>query len=142
MRRYLVVANQTLGGAHLADIVEERMAEGPCMFHLVVPATPPTDHLTWTEGEANQVASERLERTIVWFRDLGADVDGEVGDARPMLAIGDAMRDGDFDEIIISTLPAGVSRWLNQDLPHRAQRRFKVPVTHLIGEPATASSRP
>jgi hypothetical protein len=40
MRRYLVVANQTLGGEELWAAIRERMAGGDCHFHLVVPATP------------------------------------------------------------------------------------------------------
>jgi hypothetical protein len=52
MRRYLVVANQTLGGGHLVGKVRECLQDGPCGFHIVVPATPPRDHWTYTEGEA------------------------------------------------------------------------------------------
>ena len=40
MRRYLVVANQTLGGEELWAAIRERIAGGDCHFHLVVPATP------------------------------------------------------------------------------------------------------
>ncbi len=138
MRRCLVVANQTLGGAHLRDVVTERMAQGPCTFHIVVPATAPEEHATYTEGEAQEVAQERLDRAMGWFRGLGAEVGGEVGDARPMLAIGDAMIEREFDEIIVSTLPAGVSRWLKQDLVSRIRRKTELPVTHLIGEPFPA----
>ena len=43
------------------------------------------------------------------------------------------MRSGAFDEVIISTLPLGVSRWLGLDVPHRVERRFKVPVTTVTG---------
>jgi len=58
-RSYLVVANQTLGGEHLIASVRQCMAAGPCRFHLVVPATPPSQQATWTEGEAQG----RLHRT-------------------------------------------------------------------------------
>ena len=40
MRRYLVVANQTLGGEELWAVIRERIGGGDCHFHLVVPATP------------------------------------------------------------------------------------------------------
>lgn len=132
MRRYLVVANQTLGGEHLDDKVRESLAAGPCRFHVLVPATPPQDHAVWTEGEASALARERLDEALSRFRELGAEVDGEVGDPDPVLAIGDAMRQATFDEIILSTLPAGISRWLKQDLPHRVERAFDIPVTHLV----------
>ncbi|MFN2591167.1 MAG: hypothetical protein ABR518_10430 [Actinomycetota bacterium] len=134
MARYLVVANQTLGGDHLAAKVQECLAAGPSSFHVVVPATAPTDHM-WTEAEAQGVARARLDQALERFRSLGAEVDGEVGDGNPILAIEDAMRDGEYDEIILSTLRPGLSRWLKLDLPDRVKARFSVRVTHVIGEP-------
>jgi hypothetical protein len=34
-----------------------------------------------------------------------------------------------FDEVIVSTLPTTISRWLRQDLPRRIERKVSVPVT-------------
>ncbi|MGH2706441.1 MAG: hypothetical protein ACRDJ4_15540 [Actinomycetota bacterium] len=130
MRRYLVVANQTLGGDHLAAEVRRCLQAGPSRFHVLVPATPPGDHAVWTEGEAHVIAEERLERALADFRGLGAEADGEVGDANAVQAIADVLRGEEFDEIILSTLPPGLSRWLRQDLPHRVQR-FGLPVRHV-----------
>ena len=134
MRRYLVVANQTLGGAPLLGKVRETLAAGPCVFHILVPATPPGHFATWTEGEALSVAQERLDAALSRFKELGAEADGEVGDPNPLQAISDALRERTFDEIILSTLPSGASRWLKQDLPHRVERSFAIPVTHVVGE--------
>jgi cell pole-organizing protein PopZ len=135
MRRYLVVANQTLGGEHLAEKVRACLAAGPSRFHIVVPATQPQEHAVWTEGEARAIATQRLERALARFRDLGAEAEGEIGDEAPLQAIADAVRERTFDEIILSTFPPGLSRWLRQDLPHRVERAFDVTVTHLVGEP-------
>jgi hypothetical protein len=134
VRRYLVVANQTLGGEHLLDKARECSGEGPCAFHVVVPATPSGEHLTWTEGEALAIAQRRLDQALVKFREIGVEADGQVGDPSPLLAIQDALRRETFDEIILSTLPPGMSRWLKLDLPHRVERSFNLPVTHLIAE--------
>ena len=138
MRRYLVVANQTLGGEHLEAKVRECLAAGPSSFYVLVPATPPQDHLTWVEGEARALAQERLDRALARFRALGAEVDGEVGDSRPVAAIDDALREREFDEIILSTLHAGASRWLKMDLPHRVERGCGLPVTHIESAPEEA----
>jgi hypothetical protein len=138
MKRYLVVANQTLGGEHLMEAVRRLMAEGPCRFHIVVPATPSAEQLTWTEGEAVAIAQARLDRGLARFRAMGAEADGEVGDKNPILAIGDALEEGPFDEIVLSTLPPGISKWLNLDLPSRVASHFHLPVTHLIGESEAA----
>ncbi len=134
MRRYLVVANQTLGGEHLVQKVRECVSTGQSLFHVIVPATPSTEHMVWTEGEAQSIARQRLERAVDRFRELGAEADGEVGDANPLLAIEDVLRNQSFDEIILSTLPAGPSRWLKLDLPARVQKQFGLPVTHVVGE--------
>lgn len=137
MVRYLVVANQTLAGQPLVDLVREAVRSGPCSFHVVVPATPPRKQLSWTEGGARALAAERLEATLARLEAFGAPVTGEVGDASPIAAISDALREGHYDHIVLSTFPPGISRWLHQDLPHRAERAFGLPITHLITEPAT-----
>lgn len=142
MNRYLVVANQTLGGPNLARVVRERLEDGPCSFHIVVPATPPKDQWTYTEGEASKLARARLEAAISRFGELGADVDGEIGDPRPLDAIADALRGGVFDGIIVSTLPPGRSRWLKMNLPGRVRAQFGLRVIHVVWAPELAPKAP
>ena len=144
MERYLVVANQTLGGQPLLDAVrrltDTAAAVGEAAaFHVVVPATPPRQQLQYTEGQARHLAGERLEKTLARLEELGVPVTGEVGDQSPMAAIGDALREGSYDGLILSTFPPGVSRWLRQDLPHRAERTFGLPVTHVVTHPDEAA---
>jgi GABA permease len=135
MPTYLIVANQTLGGAELLDEVRELAAAGPCDFHLVVPATAPKEHLTWSEGEARTIAARRLEEGLAHLRGAGITVDGEVGDASPVMAVDDALRHRTVDRVIVCTLPIGMSRWLKLSLPDRIERKHKVPVTHLVIQP-------
>jgi hypothetical protein len=151
VRRYLVVANQTLGGPKLADKLREFMSAGPCRFYLVVPATPTSQFLepisqplslAAVDGGggmlpdyskiAEVVARRRLDQELARLREAGAEADGEVGDSRPLHAIRDALAREQADEIIVSTLPHRLSRWLVTDLPHRA-RRTGLPVTHVAG---------
>jgi hypothetical protein len=142
VRRYLIVGNQTLASDRLAEKVQDVLAAGPTEIHVVVPATPTHEHLTWTEGAAHEVAERNLEAAIARFSELGAEVNGEIGDAHPMEAIRAALHGHPFDEIILSTLPLGLSRWVKQDLPHRVRREFGLPVSHIVGEPPPASSTP
>lgn len=142
MRRYLVVANQTLAGEHLVKEVRARLSSGRCQFHVLVPATHPDDHAVWTEGEAQAIARRNLGRALELFRRLGANVDGEIGDEHPLTAIRDVLREQEFDEIILSTLPPGISRWLGQDLVSRVERGFAIPVTHVVGEEPSDTGRP
>jgi hypothetical protein len=133
MRRYLVVANRTVGGMHLVYKVRECMTSGPCRFHIVVPASHPVGDLTWTEGQDRASAEVRLVEAMARLRESGAVVTGEVGDTSPMEAISDVLRREPFDEIIVSTLPPGFSRWLRQDLPTRVRKQFGLPVHHVVG---------
>ena len=133
MRRYLVVANQTLGGPHLLSLLRE-LALKPATFHVLVPASPPADH-SWTESEARAIARKRLDIALERFGTLGAEeVTGEVGDERPIQAIADVLAREPFDEIVLSTLPPKVSRWLKLDLIHRVESSYGLPVRHVIGE--------
>ena len=86
------------------------------------------------------MAQRRLDEALVHLRHLGAEVTGEVGDASPVRAVGDVLLREPVDEILLSTLPPGPSRWLRQDVIHRIERNYDVPVTHIVGqrEPATA----
>lgn len=139
MRRYLVVANQTLLGDPLLDRVRECIAAGPCRFHLVVPATHAPGRAGQYEGRDHAFAAARLNDGLARFRALGIEVEGEVGDARAMDAIRDALRlAGPFDEIILSTLPPGLSRWLRQDLPHRIARTFELRTSTVVMTKAAA----
>ena len=137
MRRYLVVANRTLGGQHLLDAVRERMQDDECTFHIVVPASHPSS--AWSEGQVIAMAKERLDDALARFGEIGATATGEVGDASPVRAIGDVLLREPVDEIILSTLPPGPSRWLRQDVVHRVQRNYDVPVVHIVAQPEHAA---
>jgi hypothetical protein len=79
MPRYLVVANQTLAGEPLVSRIRELARADPSSFNVVVPATPPRDHV-WTEGEARATARRRLEAAMAGFAGLESEFEGEVGD--------------------------------------------------------------
>lgn len=137
MRHYLVVANQTLLSERLFAEIRSRAAAAPSCFHLVVPATHARDHLVWTEGHDRAIARARLAQALDRLEAEGVVAGGEVGDASPIDAVGDVLRrEPDFDEIILSTLPLGISRWIGQDLPHRIARAYQVPLAVVTAEPA------
>jgi hypothetical protein len=143
MHRYLIVANQTLDSSELHDWLEQLVGEGPCQLHLVVPATPAREQLVWTEGGAQAIARRRLAAALTKFRQMPAVVDGEVGDANPVLAVHDALSQGELpDGIIVVTLPSSLSRWLRHDLPRRIQRSTGLPVRAIVATPdPTVSGR-
>ena len=128
MRSYLIVANQTLASPIVASVIADRVAAGPARFYVVVPATPIQHGLTWTEEEAHAAARERLDAAIARLHELGVEATGEVGEKDPIAAVRDALREHPADEIILSTLAPGISRWLGQDVPSKLKGSIQVPV--------------
>ncbi len=139
MGKYLVVANQTLGGDQLMDEVRLRVARGPSSFYVVVPNTALSAVGAASASEAEHraalAAQSRLNHALTQLRAAGGDARGDLGVADPLTAIGDVLEQEPFDEILISTLPSGLSRWLGMDLPHRVERKFKLPVTTITAKP-------
>jgi hypothetical protein len=134
----LVVAHQTAATAPLLDAVRERAQRGPARFHLVVPRRPhgldkvadPEEH---GAEEARRVLADALPKLSAA---AGQEVTGDIGDAEPLSAIQDAINLGDYDELIVSTLPLGISRWLKLDLVSKA-RGLGLPVTHVLAPSKT-----
>lgn len=129
MRSYLIVANQTLSSRSLAEAIGARLQEGPIAAYVVVPLVPMGGRLTWDEDASRTAARERLDDVLERLRGLGVDANGEVGDRDPVSAVRDALRGRQVDEIIVSTLPKGISRWLGEDVPSRLRDAVQAPVT-------------
>jgi hypothetical protein len=120
-KRVLVVAHRTAATPALLDAVRERAARGPTAFTLLVPNVAHGLHrVVDAEDQAQDEAEAVLELALPLLEEAaGAPVEGIVGDPEPLNAVQDAVNLRGFDEIIISTLPARVSRWLRLDLPHK-----------------------
>ena len=129
MRSYLVVGNQTLASPELETAIRDVVSTGSTDFHVVVPVEPAQKGFTWDEGEARAAARDRLDAFIRKLESMGAEASGEIGSRDPIEAVHDALRSHPADEIILSTLPPGISRWLGQDVPTRLRGSVLVPVT-------------
>ncbi|MGZ4666306.1 MAG: hypothetical protein ACXV5Q_15070 [Frankiaceae bacterium] len=142
MARYLVVANQTLGGEHLVRRLEELRSAGPCALRLLVPVTqtegshqwdyPPIDRaIPDASVIARALAEGRLEHELGRLSRAGVEASGEVVDADPVDKVRQELGTTEYDGVIVATLPRRLSRWLVMDLPHRLTRASRIPVTHL-----------
>ena len=123
VRRVLIVANRTAATPTLMDHVKGLAKERPTAFSLLIPDAPKSEHTDWTM----ELASPLLERAA---RRPGR---GPHRRGRSLRAIRRAVADGDYDEIVISTLPRRVSRWLRRDLPRRVES-LGLPVTVVTPE--------
>jgi hypothetical protein len=133
----LVVAHQTAATPELLDAVRTRAHQGEATFHLVVPRQAHGMHRVVDPQDAGEDEAQKvLDAALPKLSDAaGSRVSGSLGDAEPLMAIHDAINLGAYDEIIISTLPLGMSRWLKLDLISKA-RALGHPVIHV-----TASSK-
>jgi hypothetical protein len=127
--KLLVIANRTIDSDEIRDAIVNRAAAGPVQVTLVAPATgrgtvPPRVRRTAT--------AQRLEGAVQRLREAGVPVEGIVGDSDPMVAVQEAWDPRRFDEVIVATLPTGVSRWMAADLPHRVERLTAARVTHIV----------
>lgn len=133
--RVLVVAHRTAATAKLLDAVRERAQRGPAVFTLLVPSTPHGLHrVVDPEDQGTDEAQAVLEDALPKLSEAaGSEVDGMVGAPSPLTAIEDAVNLRGYDEIIISTLPARVSKWLHLDLPSKATG-LGLPVTTVTAD--------
>jgi len=128
----LVVANRTAESPELLEALKQRAAQGDVVFSLLVPATP--HGVAWAAdmhsggGEAEQHMENAVERMRSEGLQMAA---GKVGDPDPVAAVQDEVNFTKYDEIVVSTLPGGISKWLKLDLPHRVERATGLPVTHV-----------
>lgn len=137
-KQVLVVANRTAASPSLLAAVGARARRGDVHFHLLVPASPRGLHrVVDPEDSGREEAEANLANALPKLREAaGVEVDGRIGDPNPLAAIQDALNLGRYDEIILSTFSARVSRWLKVDLPSKV-RGLGLPVTH-VEAPATA----
>src|SRR3954470_1980247 len=115
MADVLVVAYRTAATPALIEQVRRRAAESPCRFTLLVPRQY-WDADTEESGITLELAIPLLEEAA------GGHVEGLIGDEDPIRAVAAALAEAQYDEIVLSTLPARVSRWLHMDLPARLHR--------------------
>jgi hypothetical protein len=166
MTRCLIVANQTLGSNALAKAVTDKLTQGISVFYVITPRTKAEQEATeWTGGYFEGVentflsgesrafreqmeamrdaarwrAQDRLNLFLNLIRSVGAEVEGEIGEADPLEAVRSALASqAPFDEILISTLPNTISRWLDMALPDKIGKLTdaKISIIHADDEPA------
>jgi hypothetical protein len=133
MSTILVVANETLAGAKLLDVVKERAGAGGEGTRVIVcvPRNKPKHGNIIYDDFVFDTAKVRIDLARRFLRDQGITAVGDIGDPDPYTATMDAVAEHQPDEIIVSTYPATVSGWLRRDLIERIEQAAQMPVTHV-----------
>jgi hypothetical protein len=125
--KLLVVANRTADSAELFQALSDRAARGPLKVTLLVPQDV-------VAGRAS-----RLNHALERLHAAGIEAEAMLGDVDPVIAVQEAWDPRQFDEILVATLPAGVSHWLSIDLPQRIGRCTGAPVSHIVASEGALS---
>jgi len=126
--KLLVIANRTVDSDEIREAIVNRAVAGPVEITLVAPASSGVGSMR----ERRAATAQRLDRAVQGLREVGVPVEGVVGDPDPMLAVQDTWDPRRYDEVMVATLPTGVSRWMAADLPHRVERFTGARVTHVV----------
>lgn len=137
--RVLVVAHRTAATPALLDAVSARARSGPAEFTLLVPRSPHGLHRLVDPEDTDDIEAQAvLELALPLLESAaGSHVEGKIGDHNPYDAVNDAVNIDGYDEIIISTLPVRVSRWLRSDLPSKL-KTIGIPITTVVAPSARA----
>ena len=127
--RVLIVANRTASTFRLVEAVRDRAEAGPCEFALLIPDVTDRKQADWTMETAQRVLRPAA----------GGKVEGLVGGADPFESVQEAVRQGAFDEIMVSTLPRRMSKWLRRDLIRRVEG-LGLPVTAITPQTGQLSA--
>lgn len=131
MKTILVIANETLAGAPLIERARAEAQEGPVRVVLCVPRKNPTHGTVTYADSVFDAARIRVDLARGVLREMGIDCIGEVGDPDPYAAAMDAIAEHEPDLILVSTLPATTSGWLQGNVVERISEAASVPVEHI-----------
>ena len=136
IERYLVVAQRTATSPELIQTIKSLAnVNGASQFTLLIPASPPPGSMMYEEAQIRGRATFTGEEARSLLRAQGVQLESvKVGDMEPLLAIEDELREnpGVYTGLVLSTLPPGLSRWLRLDIHKDAEKRFGLPMIHVV----------
>jgi hypothetical protein len=138
----LVVANETLAGRELIEVVRRRAERGPISAVVVAPVNEPSEGYVVYEHTRRASAGRRLERTLDALHEAGIPAHGGVFGSSPLDAVKDILAQESIDELIVSTHPEATSGWLRRNLLDEIRRAAgDRPVEH-VGPGSVAETGP
>jgi hypothetical protein len=128
----LVVANEVLAGAELAELI---LQHGREQVEVDVLAPVLASHVHYAVSDIDRELAEartRLERSLAWAREQNIEARGEVGDPNPTTALDDELRTFGANEVIVVTHPRDRETWQERGELARLRRELDLPVTHVV----------
>jgi hypothetical protein len=135
MRHVLVIANETVAGRSLIDLLKQRAAHEDIRVMVVCPINEPREGYVVYEDTRRASAGRRLDQTLRLLREARIPASGMVVDANPVDATRDAIAQAEppIDEVVISTHPEERSGWLQRNVPERVRKAAgDIPVEHVV----------
>jgi hypothetical protein len=135
MRHVLVIANETVAGRSLIDLLKQRAADEDIRVTVVCPINEPREGYVVYEDTRRASAGRRLDQTLRLLREARIPASGMVVDANPVDATRDAIAQAEppIDEVVISTHPEERSGWLQRNVPERVRKAAgDIPVEHVV----------
>jgi hypothetical protein len=127
--KLLVVANQTVDSDELYQALHDRAERAPLAVTLLVPQ------------DSQSGSAHRVKAALERLHAAGITAEAMLGDVDPACAVIEVWDPRRWDEVLVSTLPSGTSRWLRIDLPQRIGRAVDAPVTHIVSQAAPSPAR-
>lgn len=142
MNHVLVIANETVAGKHLIEVLEEQK---PDLVTVICPVSQPGVGYVVYEDTRRAAAGRRLDRTLTTLREDGIAAHGLVVDANPVDAARDALNrlEPPPTAIVVSTHPREKSGWLRKHVVEKIQKVAReIPVEHVVVDLAAEEGGP
>ena len=133
----LVVANETVTGRGVIDVVTQRARGGGARVTVICPVSRPQEGYVVYEDTRRAAAGRRLDRTLQALRGQGVQAHGLVVEADPVAAVKDALAqlEPPPTEIVVSTHPEERSGWLRRNVVEQIREvAGGRPVAHVVAE--------
>jgi hypothetical protein len=127
----LCFMNEVAGGRRLLETVRERVDDGADLVAIAAPQNQPMAGQIVDRDELADAARSRVDVTQLVLHEFEIEAEGAVMDPDPLLALDDAIRAWEPEEVLLSSLTESRYGLLRRDLVEWARGHFEVPITHI-----------
>jgi hypothetical protein len=132
--RLLAIVTDAVEGPESIEAIKGPGEAGDVEVRVILPAVEETPfrHALGDVDVPAREAQERLAISLEELRRSGIAASGAVGDADPVLAAQDALREAPADEVVIFERSADQARWFEDGLFERAREELMPPLRMVV----------